>query len=172
MKKLFLIIFSFIFTSALIACGENITESDNESTTTALTEQSVLEIQTTETQITEQKVKLLYSRSYSNTHDFEEPITLIESYAQYLESGYPLDLDESFFNDYVLYTYSFINANLGTNIYILDDYQLLESNILQINYKHNEGTIIVSPAFGPYAMIFEIEKSLYQSVDNVVVEYS
>ena len=101
------------------------------------------------------KIELIYSGSYSNFHDFEEPIKWVTSYAEYLESDYSFELNETYFDDYTLYTYSFIYSNLGKNIFLYDDYFLIDNNLLII-CDCNEG--IVSPAFGNYAIVFGIAK--------------
>jgi hypothetical protein len=116
-----------------------------------------------------QGIELLYSASYENRHDFDSPIMLIDTYEDYLESGYPIDLTESFFEDYVLYTYAFLHHAMGSDIFLLNGFEVSEMNDLIIYYEINEDVIVLD-AFGMYAMIFSISKPLYESVDEVTIE--
>lgn len=143
MKKVFLFVVIIISSMAFISCSQNNHQED--------------------------QIELLYSRSYENVHDFDEPVIYIDNYNDYLESGYPLDIDATFFETKILYTYAFVNPNLGTNIFIYDDFDIDELNNLFINCVPRGGTINVSPAFGPYAMIFAIDIELYDSVNQVYV---
>lgn len=113
-------------------------------------------------------IKLLYSSSYENFNDFDEPILLILNYDDYVLSGYALSLEEAFFDDYILYTYAFYHNVLGTNIFLYKQYEMTEANILNIFYEMDE-SVIVSEAFGMYAMIFQIEKQLYQNAESIHV---
>lgn len=113
-------------------------------------------------------IKLLYSSSYDNFNDFEEPILLILNYDDYIQSGYPLSLEEAFFDDYILYTYAFYHHVLGTNIFLYKQHEITETNVLNIFYEMDE-SVIVSDAFGMYAMIFQIEKQLYESSESIHV---
>ena len=81
--------------------------------------------------------------------------TFIFDYESYLETNYELGLEEDFFNDYLLYSYYFIN-NLGTNIYRLHSYAIINNDLI-IQCSTNR-KIIVLPAFGPYLMVFKIKK--------------
>lgn len=116
-------------------------------------------------------VELLYSRSYQNTHDFEETYIYIGDYDTYVESGYPLDLEEDFFDDHALLSYEFTYSNLGTNIFMMDDFYINDNDQLIIRIKPNEENINVLPAFGPYAMVFSVDKDLYESVENFSVKH-
>lgn len=116
-------------------------------------------------------VELLYSRSYEDTHDFEDTYTYIGDYDTYLESGYPLELEEEFFDEHVLLSYEFTHSNLGTNIFVMDGFYINDDDKLIIRIKGNEDTIIVSPAFGPYAMIFSVDREMYESVEGFSVEH-
>lgn len=115
-------------------------------------------------------VKLLYSKSYGNVNDFDQPVIYIDNYSAYLDSGYPLNLEAAFFDDKVLYTYAFQNGSLGSGLFVFKSFLIDDDNRLVISYETRSGTIISSPAFGPYAMIFEIDKSLYDGVDGVIVQ--
>lgn len=173
MKKSFMFILFLISIIILVGCvSESSTtlHTSEHLTTEAPTEAPMNS--TTEETMDQGKITLLYSRSYVNFHDFEQAILLIDNYSDYLDSGYPLELDESYFDDYILYTFSFTNANLGTNIYVLDKYSIDEDNQLLIEFIHTEEENLVLPAFGQYAMIFAIERSLYDSVDGVSAAYA
>lgn len=113
-------------------------------------------------------ISLLYSRSFDNFNDFEQPILVIDNYDSYLSSGYPLDLDENFFNNRILYTYSFEHYCMGTNIFLFNSYKITDDGILVIYYE-TDNDILVLDAEGMYAMIFEIDKDLYHSADSLEV---
>lgn len=114
-----------------------------------------------------EEIELLYSGSYSNYHDFDEPITWITSYEAYLDSDYPFELDEAFFNNYSLHTYSFVYSNLGRNVFLYDDFLLVDNSLLITCVINNE--VNVSPAFGSYALVFAISKGLIQDNLEVIV---
>ena len=177
MKKslmFFLLLISIIMLVGCVSESTTTLHTSEPLTTEALTEVATETPinSTAEDTMDQGKITLLYSRSYVNFHDFDQAILLIDNYSDYVDSGYPLELDESYFDDYILYTFSFTNANLGTNIYVLDQYSVDEDNQLLIEFIHTEEMILVMPAFGQYAMIFSIDRALYDSVDGVSVEYS
>lgn len=138
-----MVIFLFLSFALLLSCQENHIQGD---------------------------IELLYSRSYENTHDFEDIYIYIGDYETYLESGYPLELEEAFFDEHVLLSYEFTHGSLGTNIFIMDDFYINDNDELIIRIKLNEENIIVSPAFGPYAMVFSVDKEMYDSVEGFSVE--
>lgn len=113
-------------------------------------------------------VELLYSSSFSLQK--KQITTFIFDYESYLETNYELGLEEDFFNDYLLYSYYFINNNLGTNIYRLHSYAIINNDLI-IQCSTNR-KIIVLPAFGPYLMVFKIKKVFYESIDNILIKGS
>lgn len=155
MKTLFVIVLLFFTAVSLVGCG-----GEGSLTTTPTGDLTTTEIPTTTTQDPTtslmDEIYLLYSGSYSNFHDFNEPITWITSYNEYLNSDYSFELNERFFDDYSLYTYAFVYSNLGKDIFLYDTY-LIVDNILFITCRPaDEGQ--VSPAFGDYAIVFAIPK--------------
>lgn len=112
------------------------------------------------------EVKLLYSSSGINAN----VKTVIDNYDEYLEREYDLDLTSDFFNDSLIYTYVFQNNNLGEKLYDLDSYQLLNER-LEIKMKNSDDFTNkwVSPAFGPYVLVFSVNKEYYNNVKDVSV---
>lgn len=111
-----------------------------------------------------EEVKLLYSSSKSTINAKKE---IIDNYDDYIHYNYPLDLKKSFFKNNILYTYSFLSPNRGSNLYLLSSYKLLDK-ALYINIEDNNN-IISSPAISGYVLIFSIDKSYYQKIDKIIV---
>lgn len=114
----------------------------------------------------EEKVELMYSASYQDTNDFEEVIGYIDNYENYLLSGYPLNINENFFDKYILYSVSSYISVTGRNLYLYEGY-LKEEDVLIINLK--QADTIASAAEGIYVVIFKINKVLYESVNEIIV---
>ena len=112
------------------------------------------------------EVKLLYSESNNTLTSLEG--CFLKDYEEYELLNLDLGLDEDFFTDKGLYVYLFMNNNLGKDIYKFKSYQL-KTRVLEITCYENDN-ILVSPAFGTYAMIFEISKDLYESINVVAVK--
>ena len=114
------------------------------------------------------RVELLYSQSMNQ--DFNKYIEYINDYDTYLELGYSLDdVSKSTFDTHILYMYHFTNNNLGENIYLFDHYDI-KNGVLNLYCKENED-IQVSPAFGEYAMIFVIDKTLVDDANSIQVVF-
>lgn len=110
-------------------------------------------------------VILLYSSSYHEELDIKE---IIYNYDEYLSANYNMDLNEEFFEENFLYTYHFMNNRLGENIYLLSLYEIKDNKLI-IQLKENEGTTLFT-GFGPYTLIFSINKTYYQKVDEVIIK--
>ncbi|MCK9271437.1 MAG: hypothetical protein RBQ64_02400 [Candidatus Izemoplasmatales bacterium] len=170
MKKLFVIALLFFTVIPLLGCDGVRSLTEPTDVTTLTYDLTTTEIPTTMTQDPTtplmDEIYLLYSGSYLNFHDFVEPITWVTSYNEYLESDYSFELDERFFDDYSLYTYTFVNSNLGKDIFLYDDYLLIDNSLI-ITCNTDEGS--VSPAFGEYAIVFAIPKELLNQDIEVFV---
>lgn len=112
----------------------------------------------------------MVSLLYSNSNQFDEVIPFIDNYSDYLESNYSLDLDETFFEDHILVSYTFMNENIGSNLYVLEGSFISEENDLLIQYAHNEEANNMYPSTGEYVIIFAVDRILYDIVDDVMVE--
>lgn len=113
------------------------------------------------------QITLLYSGSYDNFNDFDKPITWITSYEAYLDSDYPFELEEAYFDEYSLYTYSFVHSDLGRDIFLYDNFQLINNSIVITCTINNEKT--VSPAFGNYALIFAVSKEIISKNTEIII---
>lgn len=113
-----------------------------------------------------EKVELLYSASYHDINDFAEVVSYIDNYEDYLLSGYPLELEESFFKSNILYTVSeYINVT-ASNLHMLSSYELKDKT-LKINLVKN--MINAGDAFSIYVNIFGINKKLFDKAKKVEV---
>ncbi len=108
-------------------------------------------------------VKLLYSGCSVSTNGFKE---FIENYDDYLLYGYNLELEESFFEDNILYTYSFLNNNIGSGLYKLYSFELIDN---ALNLELKETMVSSSPAFGGHTLVFSIEKDYFKLVEKINV---
>lgn len=106
-------------------------------------------------------VKLLYSGSSISTNGSKE---FIETYDDYLYYEYQLELEESFFENNILYTYSFLNNNIGSGLYKLYSFELIDS-ILNLELK--ETMVLSSPAFGGHTLVFSLEKDYFKLVEKI-----
>lgn len=113
-----------------------------------------------------EKVKLLYSASYRDTNNFPEVVSYIDNYEDYLLSGYPLELEESFFKNNILYAVSeYINVT-ASNLHKLSSFEL-QDKTLKINLVKN--MINAGDAFSIYVNIFGINKKLFDKAEKVEV---
>lgn len=108
-------------------------------------------------------VKLLYSGSSISTNGSKE---FIDNYEDYLFYGYNLELEESFFENNILYTYSFLNNNIGSELYKLYSFSIVNKTL---NIELKENMIASSPAFGGHTLVFSIEKDYFKLVENINV---
>lgn len=116
---------------------------------------------------TKNKIELLYSESVENFDTFE-PVSVITSFSDYTDTNYPVEVDAEFFNDHMLYTYTFLNANIGSNLFSYKSYTLNDDILtLQIKDSKNEA----SPAFGTYVMIFSIDLDIYNDSSKIEIEF-
>ncbi len=113
-------------------------------------------------------VNLIYSGDTSSYGVVTSAVEMIDSYRSYQTSNYELGLEASFFENYILYTYGFLNMNIGQDIFLYHDYDIF-SNMLILNCYENED-IIVSPAFGGYVLVFAISKDIYEQVNNIKID--
>lgn len=113
-------------------------------------------------------IDLLYSKSYENFNDFDEPIEVIDTYDDYISSGYPLGLEKDYFNDKLLYTYTFYHYVMGSDIFLYHSDEITD-DILFIYYEINIDVEVLD-AEGSYALIFGIDKDLFHSVVDVQVK--
>lgn len=114
------------------------------------------------------EVSLLYSSSYDHISDFT-PVTIITTYDAYIDASYPIELEQRFFNDYVLFTHSMFLNESGVDLYVYDHYEV-QSQVLNISYAYQETSTTDSMSY--YAMIYAIDKELYDHVDDVIVTTS
>lgn len=108
-----------------------------------------------------ENVELLFSGSSFSSNGFKEKIN---TYEEYLLYEYNLELDETFFETYFLYTFGFLNSNIGSLLYKLYSYEI-QNNVLNITLKEN--IILSSPAFGGYSLVFAIKKSYFELVEDI-----
>lgn len=112
-------------------------------------------------------VELLYSNTFYTSEDFS-PDQVVTTFSQYTDTNYPIEVDAEFFNDYVLYTYSFMNNETGKDLFDLEDYEISNNHlILTLKETKNEG----EPAFTTYIFIFAIKKDIYNEVDAIDIEF-
>ncbi len=106
---------------------------------------------------------------HSSSSGIDETITWIDDQSTYDTFGYPFELEDTFFNQYSLYTYVFMNNNLGTDIYAFTAYDIYgETLYLQCN-EHSE---LVLDAFGNYTMVFAIPRTIVNEIEDVSVSLS
>lgn len=112
------------------------------------------------------KVRILYSGSYHNSKDFLELVNYIDNYNDYLTLGYPTDIDEKFFDKYILYSYESHIEVTGKDIYLLDDF-IVGDDVLYINCRMDDKNFNNNSSL--CAIIFAIEKNLYNEVHDIIV---
>lgn len=112
-------------------------------------------------------IELLYSNTFFTSEDFS-PDQVVTSFSQYTDTNYPIELDAEFFNDYVLYTYSFMNNETGKDLFKLTDDDIIDNTLtLTLEETKNEG----EAAFATYIFIFAIKKDIYNEVDAIEIVF-
>ncbi len=112
-------------------------------------------------------IELIYSASSSERTTETLPVSWIKTYDAYVNLGFDYGLDETFFDDNQLYVYTFMNNNLGTDIYSFKDYQVIDDKLLLDCYETPDK--LVMTAFGTYTMVFSIPKTLVSNTLEVYV---
>jgi hypothetical protein len=115
---------------------------------------------------TRNKIDLLFSESMEDYGTFE-PATYLTSYSDFTDLNYPITVDASIFSDHILFTYTFLNANIGSDLFTYHSYEISD-RVLTISIEETQS--VSSPSFGNYVMIFSIALELYEQVDEVTVE--
>jgi hypothetical protein len=117
---------------------------------------------------TKKQIDLLYSESVDNFDTFE-PVTYITSFSDYTDTNYPIEVEAEFFNDNMLYTYTFLNANIGKDLFELKAYNI-DNGILTLTIE--DANSLASPAFGTYVMIFSIDLDIYNETTDILIEFA